>query len=357
MKIAIVDVAAESGGALSVLKDFLNYISSLDADTNEYFVFVSMKIDIVKSNIHYIVDPGIKKSWFSRLKWERFAAVKEFKKLGIDVIISLQNTAFFSKSIRQLVYFHNVLLLEKPNKYSLRNKAERKYAVYTRAIAPYTMRSLKYANMIVCQTNTVKNEINSFLPGAQIKAVYPNVNVDERFLDTFEGSVRGFVYPTASLPFKKIETVVKSVEKHKEWFVENKIEFLITIDGNENEYAAQIKRLSEGLQPIKLIGYQKREDIFRLYRDHALLVNSELESYPIPFREAQLIGAPIVAADYPYAQEILGNDPQAFLFRKNDIDDMFSKMKTALHACRRQGNQCNNVNSWETILEILCELN
>lgn len=327
MNVAIVDVAAESGGALSVLMDFLDYLLSLDDDSNEYYIFVSKRIDLKNKRFHAIVKPEIKKTWFSRLKWELIEAKKEFTRLKIDTIVSLQNTGFFFEGFRQLVYFHNVLLLENKGKYSLLKKEERKYALYTRLIAPYTMRSMRKANTIICQTNAVKDMLLTHLPQSDIVVIPPNVHVDECYVNTAVKPIKGFIYPTTAVPFKRIEDIVICVRNHIKWFEENNIEVLITISGNENEYAKSIFVMAKGLTPVKLIGYQSRESILKLYKDHALIINSELESYPLLFQEKNLVGGPIIAADYQYAIEITKNMNSSKLYPKRSIDGMFEMMK------------------------------
>jgi len=354
MRIAVIDVAAESGGALSVLRDFLSYVSELNDEKNEYFVFVSKEVEIVNPHIHYILKPEIKRSWISRLKWERVGALKELDELNIDVVFSLQNTALFSKKRKQIVYFHNVLLLEPKTKYSLWKKAERLYGIYTRVIAPYTLNSLKNADVVICQTNTVKNEIQRRLPGTEAVAVNPNVSVEDAYLATAVRPIKGFLYPTAPVPFKRIEETVACVRENKDWFDENHLEFLITVNGSENAYAQTVYAQAQGISCIRFIGYQKRETILALYRDHALLINSELESFPLPFQEAELVGAPVIAADYPYAQEILANTEGAAIYRKHDTHDMFEKMKWALSHQRQKKQAMNReINTWHTVMQAI----
>lgn len=352
MRVAVVDVAAESGGALSVLRDFLNFLATLEDDKNEYYVFLSTEICINKENIHYIVKPQIKNSWFARLKWERLCAIKEFEKLKIDVIFSLQNTAFYSKKIRQIVYFHNVLLLEPRNKYSLFKKDECLYGMYTRLIAPYTLNSFRYADSIVCQTNTVKNEIQRRMPELNVIAVYPNVNVNDRFIQTAVRPIKGYVYPTAPVPFKRISEVVRCVRDNVKWFTENKLELLITIDGKENAYAQKVYDLGKDIPCVKFIGYQTREEILQLYRDHALIINSELESFPIPYKEAELVGAPIVTADYPYAIEVTEKINVKFIFAKDDLLSMKNKM-IECYESKDVNLATTCANSWDVVLKII----
>lgn len=356
MRIAVINVAAESGGALSVLRDFLSYIDKLNDEHNHYYVFVSKEIDINNPHIHYIVKPKIKNSWISRLRWERFGAIKELKQLEIDVVLSLQNTALFSDEIRQIVYFHNVLLLEPRKKYSLFKKEERLYGIYTRVIAPYTLRSLRKADVIVCQTNTVREEIQKRISGSKTIVVHPNVNVDEEYINTGIRPIKGFIYPTTPVPFKHIEEVIACVKENIAWFEENELEILITVNGTENTYARRVFESGKGISRIKFIGYQKRERLLELYRDHALIINSELESFPLPFKEAELVGTPIIAADYPYAAEILADTSGAATYKKHDINSMFALFFQAVSAnIEKRSPEVNRPNTWAEVIEIISE--
>lgn len=354
MRIAVVDVAAESGGALSVLKDFLSYIVSNIDETNEYYVFVSKEVDIVHPHIHYVVKEEIKKSWISRLKWERFGAIKELEALKIDVVFSLQNTAFYSKKIRQIVYFHNVLLLEPAKKYSLMKKEERLFGIYTRVIAPYTIRSLKFASTVICQTNTVREQIHRRNPRINAIAVNPNVYVPKEYIGTALKPIKGFLYPTAPVPFKRIEEVIECVQENLDWFKCNELELLVTISGTENPYAKMIYDMGKDIPCIRYIGYQQREKILNLYKDHALIINSELESFPIPFKEAEYVGTTIVSADYSYAVEILEDIRGAFTYEKHNLQDMFEKMKKAVNYELTENNSVEiGTNTWIQVMEII----
>ena len=357
MRIAVVDVAAESGGAVSVLKDFLQFAASDDADTNEYFVFASRDVGVVHPRIHCILKPDVKRSWAQRLRWELLEAVRELAELKIDIVFSLQNTAFFSRKLRQVVYFHNALLLEAGGRYSLFKEDERLLGIYTRAVAPYTMKSLRYADAVICQTNTIKAGIEKRVPGIRAVTISPDVRIDERFVDSASAPLRGFIYPAAPVPFKQIEEVIRCAGNNREWFAANDLELLITVSGSENAYAGKVVRIGAGIPHVKFIGYRQRDEILALYKDHALIINSEQEAYPLPFREAELVGAPIIAADYPYAVEILDGSGKAGLYRKHDLSDMFSKMQWALSAAGSDGKAAAvQRDPWAEVREIITQI-
>lgn len=353
MKIAVVDVAAESGGALSVLLDFIHYIES-DYDfcsNNQWVVYTSRYIHITKDNIELVVIEKIKKSWFHRIFWEKYEASKDFKNRGINIVFSLQNTAFKKGNYKQLVFFHNVLLLEPRKKYSLFKPEERRYAIYTHFIAPYTIKSLRNAHSIIVQTEAVKTALLSFIPTATIQVIHPNVVFDEKYKNTSKLPIKGLIYPTSAAPFKRIEEIIECVDKYSNWFLENKFEILLTINGNENMYAERIYSLAHNLLDIvKFIGFQVKEELFELYKEYGLLICSELESFSLPFIEAGFVGTPIVAARYPYSIERSCGLNNVFLYNSSNSDQLFEAI---IKSSQIRSNCFNNIsytnNTWDDI--------
>ena len=91
MNVLVYDVAASSGGALSVLKDYYNsYVAN--SDGNHYYFVISTPELASTANITILRYPWIKKSWFHRLWFDYVVAPELVKKLKIDTVFSLQNT-------------------------------------------------------------------------------------------------------------------------------------------------------------------------------------------------------------------------------------------------------------------------
>ncbi|MGC8816192.1 MAG: glycosyltransferase, partial [bacterium] len=89
------DPAATSGGALTILRQFLDGINKYSDKTFVYYVFCSLAElkEYENENIKIINDVKAKK-WFERIKWDLYGLKKWSKKHNIkaDLIISLQNT-------------------------------------------------------------------------------------------------------------------------------------------------------------------------------------------------------------------------------------------------------------------------
>ena len=360
MRIALVDVAAErGGGGFSVLNDYLTFIQNNEfCLQHSWTVYSSVKLDVYSPNINNIVISDIKKGWIYRLIWEKMKAKKEFEDRKIELVISLQNTGCKKGNYKQITYFHNAILLDNDVKFSMLKKTQRKHAMRKIFLSAYTMTSLKSVDRVVVQTETMKNTMEQKNDKLNIDIISPNVYIDEKYLCSAQYPIKGLIYPTNPNVYKHIEEIVSCVKKYHEWFIINKFSILLTVSGEENEYAKKIKQSISGLEDtIKLIGHQDRGRIFELYKEYGLLFSSEIESFPLPFIEAAYVGSPIVAADYPYANECIQFAQFGFLYIQKDIDSMMKMIEAA--SCVKGDNisrHFDNSNSWLKMNKIIREL-
>ena len=107
LRIMVVDVAAESGGALTILSDF--YHEYKDEKSNEYIFVVSRPILEETNNIRVLRYPWIKKSWLHRIYFDYLIAPTLVRKFNVDEVLSLQNVIVPNVKVRQLLYMHQPL--------------------------------------------------------------------------------------------------------------------------------------------------------------------------------------------------------------------------------------------------------
>lgn len=358
MNIAVIDTAAENGGALSVLKDYITFLNCLENDRNEWFVFANINVNSLKSNIHIINTPYSKKSWLHRLIWDNFMAPKILGKYSIDIILSLQNTGFLFTKIPQVIYFHNVLLLEKHTKYSILKKDERIYAFYTSFIAFYTFLTMRKSAIVIVQTNTVKNDLIDKWKLKNIKVVNPNVYLNRNENTNLIGTkISGLIYPATAVPFKNHLAIVRCVKENEQWFKDNNFNIYFTLTGSENGYSKKVLNLSENTENIKFLGYLKRDEVEKLYYNNGLIANSSIESYPIPFLEAMNYGTPILSVDYNYAKEILLDYDNKQFFEKNNIISMFEGIKNISNHLHIKPKFKDVGNTWKKVNDIIFSIN
>lgn len=298
MNIAVVDVAAESGGAVSVLEDFIDTVVSNEGN-DEWFIVTSVVKTRETKQIHNIRFPEVKRSWGRRLIWEYMKFPRIVKQYKIDIVLSLQNNAMPIIRKPQVVYFHNVLLSQQNVRFSFRKKDERLYAVYTRFLAPYIRRSWRRANKIITQSVSVRNQVQRYVEGDKIEVCRPRLRMDN--LRRTRNRIKGYIYPATPQSYKNFEAVIFAASKLEE--ITAGVEILLTIDGNENEYAKKIKELAAGINCVKLIGFLNRNKVLEKYSEYGLVITSKMESYGIPILEAMVAGTVIAGVDRDYIRE------------------------------------------------------
>lgn len=345
MNIAVVDVAAESSGALSVLLDFYKHVKKNKIKDVHWYFFTSVVELEECNNVSVIKNPNIKKSWFHRSLWENLEFPKLVKEYHIDTIFSLQNKALPIKHKRQIVYFHNALHFLEPKTFNILDSSERPNYIYCKVITPITFYSYKYCDEIITQTEAVKTELEEKVQVKKIVAVYPDVNVE---IHSGSNLIKGFIYPCGATTYKKHELIVEAVKKAGDDF---KGEILFTFKGNENKYALKIKEMARKLNNIKFIGFLPRQELMRKYEQYGLIFASDVESFPIPFAEAMAYGAPILARKMPYATEILDGYTNGFLYEKSC--ELAEMLKTMERFRRQDGVAEKKSSSWGQVVKIL----
>ena len=344
MNIAVIDVAAESGGALSVLNDFANFIYENDTENNWYF-YTSV-VDIrEKENIHNIKNPNIKKSWFHRLWWEYFSFPKLMKENNIDLVISLQNNALPKGKWKQIVYFHNVLLLQKAGTFSFKNKSERRYAIYSNILGPYIRHTWKNADLIIVQGNHVRNAIKEWNIDIPIEVVTPELNIE--IIDN-KNTIKGYIYPAFPNTYKNFESIIEAVKILN--LREINVEIIFTIDGTENEYSKSIFDMAKGVKNIKCVGKLTRDEVLSYYENYGLIMTSKIESFGMPIMEAKSHNTVIVGLNFPYVEELTSGYNRSYIVPE---DDLQSAIVNGLNDNNIGNYTPNKKNGWEKILKYI----
>ena len=89
MRTLVYDVAADSGGAATVLQSFYEEFKK---DTENEYIFVLSVYKLPETdNIKVLNFPEVKKSMLHRLYFDHFVAHKLEKKYKVDRVLSLQN--------------------------------------------------------------------------------------------------------------------------------------------------------------------------------------------------------------------------------------------------------------------------
>ena len=110
MKVVVSNIAASSGGALTLLLNFYEFVSKhTKSDDLEWYFILSNQLITETENIKIVQYSNGKKSWIHRLYYDFFAGKKIIRDLKPDVVISLQNTKIWGVSVPQIVFVQQAI--------------------------------------------------------------------------------------------------------------------------------------------------------------------------------------------------------------------------------------------------------
>jgi glycosyltransferase involved in cell wall biosynthesis len=194
------------------------------------------------------------------------------------------------------------------------------------------------ANMVICESNYVKQDIMKFLnvPEEKIKVLPsppPNyiqkTRIDENILKEVKEKYKlpdNFLFYPANFWYHKNHlNLIRALK-----FIKNRygIEIpLVLIGSKKNNFENVMKEIQnlELSQQVKYLGYVPNKDVPYLYKlATALVVPSLFESVSIPIWEAFYLGCPVISSSVCALPEQVGN--AGLLFDPHNIEDMAEKI-------------------------------
>jgi len=323
----IFNVPAESGGALSILKEVYEEAVAFEDKTINWS-FVVSKPDLKETdNVKVLSFPWVKKSWFHRLYFDNFIAPKLVRKNKATIILSLQNIIIPRVKVKQVLYVHQSLPFVE-YKFSL--KENKLLWIYQNIIGRKIIRSIKDADKVIVQTKWMKNASieKTLVQNDKIEVISPKPNfiVDKYYKPTTKSTTL-FFYPANAMDYKNHRVIVNACRQLKEKF-NGEYEVLFTIKGNETQHVTalynQVKE--EGL-PISFVGPMNRKEVFKLYTKSVLLFPSYIETFGLPLLEARMHKGIILAANAPFSREILDEYENVYYFDPFNHNELSELMK------------------------------
>lgn len=324
--------AARSGGALLILRQFLEEISrQKDNDFIFYIFCYGEELKMYESDRIKIIGDIDTKKWRNRIIWDLYGLKNWSKRTGInaDLIISLQNTApFYYKGVPQILYIHQAIPLLKEFRWSLFKKDERLLWFYRNIYKYFIKLNLKNVNFIIVQTLWMKNRVSKEfnINPQRIKIIPPRLpqfDIDEIEKINFHDNKFHIFYPATAVKYKNHQLLIKALSLikkiNKSVYKKLQVHFTFSLeDIQESELNKIIK--NEGVSDIiKLEGKMDYNSVLKFYKSVNLLVfPSYLESFPLPLLEGALFGLPILVTDLEYSREVLrGYEGAIFTDYKN----------------------------------------
>lgn len=307
--------AARTSGALTILKDFISYVFLQDDENLKYYLLTTTN-GVFKNSKNIIVHEFPSQNWRTRIKWDRKGLQRWCVENNIipDVAISFQNTCSHftgkNRNVKWLVYYHQTLpLIKYP--WKCLDKNESKLFLYAHFYKFFVNRwnknaeyvvQLPYIKQMFCKTfkNINSEKVHVIRPNL------PNIDTNSIIAKNVDNEKKLFLYPATPFEYKNHKIILDAVEllKKENLGFENELKIIFTVPSESS--IAQIVN-ERGLDKIvTCIGSTPYQDLLKYYkRCDALLFPSKIESFGLPLVEAALFGIPIIAADLPYAREVL----------------------------------------------------
>ena len=350
MRIVINDIAAEFGGALTVLKSFYEYILNHDHE-NEYIFLLSSRLLEETDNIRIIICDDVKKSGLHKMNFDFFSGRKLINELNPDYVLSLQNIITFGVKARQGVYVHQSIPFQNEKKFSLLKSAERGTAIIQRFIGAIIKKSVRKADDVFVQTNWMRENV----------AQKSKVSIDIIRVVPFEAKIyqnapiakecprNQFFYPaTFESIYKNQDCIYQAIDILEGRGVKDyQVLFTLPVD-------QQPKR-----DPITHCGMLSTEDLYQAYSNHIVVFPSYIETIGLPLLEAQATNTVIFAADCQYAREVLEGYPNAYYFHPFHPEELADLMQQAISgeiSFKEQISGKDNTiikRSWDVILDTI----
>lgn len=324
----VFDVPAESGGALTILKQY--YEKAIEDKENEW-IFVISKPDLIQTqNVKILKVPWVKKSWFHRLYFDRFIAKKYIEEYQVDEVLSLQNVIFPNVKVKQTLYLHQSLpFVEK--RYKITENIT--FWLYQNVISKMIYNSIRKADHIIVQTNWMKeaSAAKANVNPTKFKVIRPEPNI--KIKKVYEEGTKEnvlFFYPAGGMHYKNHKVIVEAVKKLKDKKTEN-FKVVFTIKGDENENIRRMfNYIKENKLPIDFIGKINSEVVFDYYSKSILIFPSYIETFGLPLLEARIHQTPILASDCAFSHEVLENYENVKFFNPYNSDELFIYMNDML---------------------------
>ena len=345
MKIMVFNVAAESSGALSVLNDFYQEVKTAENLSVTWYFIVSKPTHFADTkNCKILRFPWVKKSWFHRLFFDYLMAPRLVKQYKVNRVFSLQNVIVPFVKVPRIVYVHNALPFAE---YRYKFRENRLLWVYQNIIKKTIVSSIKKADMVIAQTHWMKKTFVEKVGVRPEKIIVcpPRVHIPEvaTYGETKESN-QTFFYPATGLNFKNHRVILTaSRQLVEQGFTDFKV--ILTLDTGESDYVAElydeVKRYN---LPIIFVGKLKREEVFVQYAKAVLLFPSFIESYPLPLIEARHLEAPVIAADTPFAHEVLAGYQKVIFFptfEPSELAEILKRFAEGRVACMVDENARN----------------
>lgn len=286
--------ALDRSGALGILRQFLANLPT----GHDWLIFVSDQISVQSplSSVMIVPISGVK-PMYKRFLWDAFGLNRWLKKHHIkpSAIVSLQNTGFrVSQKVPRYIYYHQPLPFYSYVWNPLKKK-ERTLCFYKYLYPFFVKLFLTKDTTVFVQLDFIKDGFVRIFrhPERNVHVYSPSIvrpELSNSRIDVASDRTILF-YPAANVFYKNHEVLKEALR-----YPCGNVQLYFTLDNLEGSEDDR----------ITYTGVLPYTDVCAMYRScDALVFPSYIETFGLPLIEAAMAGLPILAADLPYAREVL----------------------------------------------------
>ena len=174
--------------------------------------------------------------------------------------------------------------------------------MYQHLIGKVIISSVKHASKVIVQTEWMRQAIaeKCKIPMSRIVKIAPNVEDLGGLRVDISRRSDLFFYPTSAVPYKNISCICDAAALLEERDLPFEVRLTVAEQKKQNH--------------ISWIGQVSREEVMRQFCEATLVFPSYIETFGYPLIEAAQMGAIVLAADLPFAHEVLGDYENAYFF-------------------------------------------
>lgn len=342
MRIVVNDIAASTGGAMTVLRDFYTAVCNHDKE-NEWIFLLGDRYFEETDNVKIVILPEIKKSRIKKLIFDFFTGRNFIEKLNPDAVFSLQNIITFGLKVPQTVYIHQSIPFQSVKRFSFLKPSERNLAVIQHLIGKIIKLSAKKSDRIIVQTKWMRDAVckTCRLPQSKTHIALPSINR----ADIVKGipNSKSFFYPTSDVIYKNNDFIFRASD-----ILENKgIDHHITL-------TLPSERSTDRITCTGRLPY---DEVVGRYCTSTLIFPSYIETFGYPLAEARMVGAIVLASDTPFSREVLDGYENAYFFDPFEPQQLADLMeKVALGEIEKldvADCKCERGDSWAQVIDYI----
>lgn len=356
--IIVINTAASSGGALTILKQFIDSAKKYSSIDINYHIFVSQN-DLEKyaeKNINIIsIDNGnsyIKRAFYQKKFIKNWCDINKVKP---NLVISLQNIGVSGFSeIPQIIYLHQPIPFRPDLKWSILKKDEIRYWLYKNVYLELIKYWAKRTSCFIVQTEWMKkalvDQLNMDIEKIElIKPDIEKIDVEKINHLKLDNKCINMFYPTSSVKYKNYTLLFDVMKKLNKNNLTHKL--YITLDFN---FVKKILGQNPNQIGIECLGSISYRNVLEYYKSvDLLLFPSYLETFGLPLVEARDFGLPIIAADLDYAKEVLKGYEGATFSLYNNIDEWVNKIKNTKIMKYTYKNNDFEIKGWKELFNVI----